>query len=222
MSTKITLRFLITFCLICYSCRKKSIPPKAENNISDNLKRLQLKQSNLPFEAYVKYSGVRFRESGNTHLSYEMNVYNSFDRPIKLTSVSIHDLSNAARVIQEYDSIYFDSYFERPGKDIELGNHQLLPSEFGVVYINLSFPDSLSVPKRLFHRIKVEVELGEESVNTGVETAIIDIPEVTQTVLAPPFRNGKWMYVSTHHRDTRAIFEGEVHIVQRHCSRYKR
>jgi len=211
--------FLILLIFFCsQSCKDNSKQKLLIKEDSAAVNTYQLKSSNVPFEAYVKYSGIPFREGGKIHLSYEINVFNSFNNPIHLNTLSIHDLANAEFAIQKYDSIYFDTYFERPGKEIETGDHTLFPSEFGTIYVDLSFADSLALPKKVFHRLLVDIRLSNgEILKTGVETAVIEIPAVTTTLLNPPFRNGKWMYVSTHHRDTRAVFDGEVHITQRHA-----
>ena len=213
------LKFIVLFSFILLSiisCKKEQ-KPIAEKEVVSSSTDYQLKQSSFPFEAYVKYTGLRFRESGKTHLSYEMNLHNSFEVAVKLTEVSIRDMDNPEKSIQTYDANYFSQYFERPGKEVS-ESHSIEPSGFGVLYIDLSFPDSVPAPKKLFHRIKFQVKLAEDNIiDTGIEAAVFDVPEVTSKVLSPPFRNGNWMYVSTHHRDTRAIFEGEVHITQRHA-----
>jgi Peptidase family M23 len=97
------------------------------------------------------------------------------------------------------------------GPTTELG-----PCGVGVVWLDLTFANARALPRRVQHRLTVNLPpgLGIPSLvtDTGASVAI-DRPATT--VIAPPLRGGRWALVSSVHRRSLLPVNGGLHNAQR-------
>ena len=208
--------FLLSFLLLITSCENiKESKNLNEKPIKEVL--VKLKESSFPLETKVSFLSNLINANNKNYLTYELNVLNNFKFPVELEKVELFDLSSAETPIATFDSIYIKNNFERPGLRDENDLKIISVNQFGVLNLNLEFKDNNNIPKKLFHRLHLNVQIGNgEDKEYTIETTIIDIPRKTNLTLRLPFnKKGKWLYEAEGHKNSRFFSNGNVTYPQR-------
>jgi hypothetical protein len=146
-----------------------------------------------------------------------LNILNNYRIPFSLKKVEIFDLQNHDIPIAEFDSLFIEEHFERPGAT-DLDDLKLISgNEYGVLHINLVFDENKSTPEQIFHKLYFERRNKKnESIIHPMEVAIVNIPKPTEFSLGFPFnKKGKWLYGAESHKASRFITEGKATYPQR-------
>lgn len=210
---------LVIIFLIFVSCNTET-KSKHENSEIPTKTQKRLKKNGLPVEiiqAEVSYLSSPIHANNTTQLNYELNILNNYRIPLSLKKVEIFDLQNNDIPIAEFDSLYIEEHFERPGGN-DLDDLKLISgNEYGILHINLVFDKNKSVPEQIFHKLYFERRNKKnESIVHPMEVAIVNVPKPTELSLGLPFnKKGRWLYGAESHEGARFITEGKATYPQR-------
>ncbi|MFK7933596.1 MAG: M23 family metallopeptidase [Saprospiraceae bacterium] len=219
MNNTLVLLFMATLSLVC-SCHSEQTENAA--SISENI---EIKQDSILqkarfgkelIEAFVPFVSPAIISNHETHLSYELNLANTYRLPMKLTKVEVYDIAKKDAPIAIYDSTYIDENLERPGL-VAAEKSLFSGSQFGILNLWLSVAND-KTPTQIYHQLSFEVqtENGKSPV-ISLEKALIDFPKTTNLSLRAPFRKGNWFYYTFGHSNTRELTEGKSTYAQRYA-----
>jgi len=214
---KYTILAIIFF--IFFSCNTETKSKQEKSEIPTKTQK-RLKKNDLPIEiiqAEVSYLSSPIHVNNTTQLNYELNILNNYRIPLSLKKVEIFDLQNNDIPITEFDSLFIEKNFERPGGN-NLDDLKLISgNEYGVLHINLVFDKNKSVPEQIFHKLYFErLNKKNETIVHPMEVAIVNVPKPTELLLGLPFnKKGKWLYGADSHKGSRFITEGKATYPQR-------
>lgn len=205
--------------LFLVSCKTET-KSNLENSAIPIETQKRLRKIDLPIEiiqANVSYLSRPTHANHTIQLNYELNILNNYRIPLSLKKVEIFDLQNNDIPIAEFDSLYIEEHFERPGGN-DLDDLKLISgNEYGILHLNLVFDTNKSSPEQIFHKLYFErLNKKNESVVHPMEVAIVNVPKPTKLTLGFPFnKKGKWLYGAESHNASRFITEGEATYPQR-------
>ena len=152
-------------------------------------------------------------DDGRFHLSYELELTNAVPIPVTVTSIAVLR-GNGGRI----ESLRGDR-LERslgPLGDPSASTRLLPASSVGIVWIDLTFDRRSQVPKRVKHRLTVDLGPGlpvEPIItDTGGRSAIAKRPAVE---IGAPVRGGRWVAVVGPHRRALQPVNGRLRNGQR-------
>lgn len=153
-------------------------------------------------------------DDGRVHLAYEVQLTNTLAIPIDIRSVRV--LDGERRPVATFSGEQLEAAMSLIGTP-ESPTTTLPPSSVGITWIDLDFADASEIPKRIEHRLTVDIgpghpELGRMLTSTGAPARVA---RRAPLVLSPPLRGGRWVGVVGPHR--RAIYpvNGHVRLGQR-------
>ncbi len=151
---------------------------------------------------------------GRFHLAYELELTNARPLPIEVHSVVV--LGPGGRRVAKLSGERLKaatSLLATP----ETPTTTLPPSSVGIVWFDLALPSRRAIPRRLVHRLTVDVgpeaaEFGRFITDTGAPIRVARRPP---TVLSPPLRGGRWVAAVGHHRRVILPVNGHLRLGQR-------
>ena len=151
-------------------------------------------------------------DDGRVHVAYELQLTNAF--PVVDHVASLEVLAGGGARIARLSGQRLTAAMGWPGASgptTELG-----PFSVGVVWLDLTFANVHAVPRRVQHRLTVNLPpgLGVPSVITDTGASVA-IARHAATVIAPPLRGGRWALVSSVHRRSLLPINGGLHNAQR-------
>ena len=209
---------LITIFLVLVSCNTETKSKKENSKIPTKTQK-SLKKIDLPIEviqADVSFISNPYYANHNIRLNYELNILNNYKIPLTLKKVEIFDLQNNDIPIAEFDSVYIEKHFKRPGNN-DLEDLKLISgNEYGILHINLVFDNKTSI-EQIFHKLYFErLNKQNEIITHPMEVAIVNVPKPTELSLGLPFnKKGKWVYGAESHKGSRFLTEGKATYPQR-------
>lgn len=212
---KYILLTVVLFFFIACKTKTSSIPQNSESNLPT---QKQLKYSGMPVQAEVSFLSNLIKTEHSSQLIYELNILNNYKVPFTLKKVEIYNLRKNENPIATFDSDYLDWHFERPDYDASDDVKVLANNQFGILNLQLIFPQEKSIPKKIYHKLYFEAENKKgEIVVLPIEVAVLKIPEVTKISLELPFnKKGKWLYEAAEgHQGSRFLTEGKANYPQR-------
>ena len=151
-------------------------------------------------------------DDGRVHVAYELLLTNVSSVVVHVASLAV--LGGGGARIARLSGQRLTAAMGWPGASgptTELG-----PFSVGVVWLDLTFANVHALPRRVEHRLTVNLPpgLGVPSVitDTGARVAIA---RHAATVIAPPLRGGRWALVSSVHRRSLLPVNGGLHNAQR-------
>ncbi len=148
-------------------------------------------------------------DDGRFHLEYELELTNTLLLPIEVSSVEVVDSDGRRRA--RFSGARLKAAMSLLGTP-EVPTKTLPPSSVGIAWIDLSFPTKKAIPRRIKHRITVD--LGSELPGVGQFIADTGAPALVArqdpTALAPPLPGGRWVTIVGPHR--RAIYPVNGHL----------
>ncbi len=210
---------LVIIILFFVSCKTET-KSKQENSEIPTKTQKRLKKIDLPIEviqADVSFLSSPLHANNTTQLNYELNILNNYRIPLSLKKVEIFDLQNNDIPIAEFDSLFIEKHFERPGGN-DLDDLKLISgNEYGILHINLVFDKNKSTPEQIFHKLYFErLNKKNERIIHPMEVAIVNVSKPTEFSLGLPFnKKGKWLYGAESHKGSRFITEGKATYPQR-------
>ncbi|MFD0796845.1 M23 family metallopeptidase [Maribacter chungangensis] len=207
------------FIMLMLNCKKEKPAPQTSNEIG-TLPLKKLEKINLPTEVIqvdVKFVGNPVITNKSIVFRYELNILNNFKVPFTLKSLEIYNLEKTDTPISKLDSTYINRNFDRPGGTTLDDIKFLEGNDFGVLNIELIFPEQSMIPQKIFHKLYFERQKSSgEFASHPMEVAIVEIPELTTLSLGLPFKQkGQWLYETDSHQGARQITEGQVTYPQR-------
>jgi len=151
-------------------------------------------------------------DDGRVHLAYELLLTNVSSVSVQVASLEV--LGGGGARIARLSGQRLTAAMGWPGASgptTELG-----PFSVGVAWLDLTFANAHALPRRVQHRLTVNLPpgLGVPSVITDTGASVA-IARHTATVIAPPLRGGRWALVSSVHRRSLLPVNGSLHNAQR-------
>jgi hypothetical protein len=152
-------------------------------------------------------------DDGRFHLLYELELINGIPVPVQVTSLQVLDADG--RRIENLSGGRLEaamSLLATPGQPTT----ELPASSVGIVWFDLSFAHRRQVPKRIKHRLTVDVgpglPVGPLITDTGGKAAVASKPA---TEIGPPLRGGRWVAIASVHRRALQPVNGALRDSQR-------
>jgi hypothetical protein len=152
---------------------------------------------------------------GRFHVQYELMLTNAVPLDIDVATVEIRgdgrriDLLSGDRLAAAFAPLGSET-----GSTTELP-----PASVGVVWMDLSFPSRRDIPRRISHRLTIDIGSGQPVgpvlSYTGARTAVSPDPP---TAIGPPLRGGRWVAVGGAegpHRRAFLAVNGHLRLAQR-------
>ena len=167
------------------------------------------------------FGPVPFKASDEmTHLTYELLVTNRQARPIRIDRVEVLADADRSRVLfsSQFAGVSAIMTLLSGGPDID----QLLPSQTGIVYIDVMLAQGQAVPEILVHRV-MGTDLEQDKalpVVLGGRTRVRS--DIAAPVLSPPTFGTGWVSAEaccgrSHHRRGPFSLNGELYLSQRYA-----
>ena len=152
-------------------------------------------------------------DDGRFHLLYELELTNAIPKSVTVTSLQVLDADG--RRIESLSGGRLEaamSLLATPGQPTT----ELPASSVGIVWLDLSFAHRRQVPKRIKHRLTVDVgpglPVGPMITDTGGRAALTSKPA---TEIGSPLRGGRWVAISSVHRRALQPVNGALRDSQR-------
>lgn len=151
-------------------------------------------------------------DDGHVHLEYELLLTNAF--PVVVHVASLEVLGGRGARIARLSGQRLTAAMGWPGASgptTELG-----PFSVGIAWLDLTFADANALPRRVKHRLTVNLPPGLPIPSVITDTgASVAIDRHAATVIAPPLRGGRWALVTSVHRRSLLPVNGGLHNAQR-------
>jgi Peptidase family M23 len=147
------------------------------------------------------------------HLEYELELTNGLPRTVNVTSLQVR--SAAGHGIETLSGRRLKAAMSLLATPSE-PTTKLPPSTVGVVWLDLSFAHRHQIPRRIEHRLTVDVgpglPIGPVVTRTGGRARVSSKPAIE---IGPPLRGGPWVAVVGAHRRSLQPVNGAFHNGQR-------
>jgi hypothetical protein len=151
-------------------------------------------------------------DDGRVHLKYELLLTNAF--PVVVHVASLEVLGGGGARIARLSGQRLTAAMGWPGANgptTELG-----PFSVGIAWIDLTFAHPNALPRRVKHRLTVNLPPGLPVPSVITDTgASVAIDRHTASVIAPPLHGGRWALISSVHRRSLLPVNGGLHNAQR-------
>jgi hypothetical protein len=153
-------------------------------------------------------------DDGRFHLDYELKLTNAVEKPVDVRSVQV--LGPAGRRIATLSGGRLKAAMTLLASPDE-PTATLPPSTVGIVWFDLSFSTRGRIPKRVKHRLTVDIgpglpHLGPLITDAGARATVARRGPM---VLAPPLAGGRWATVVGVHRRALLPVNGHLRLGQR-------
>ncbi len=154
-------------------------------------------------------------DDGRVHMQYELRLTNTVPLPIDVTSVEVRGGGRSIETLSGDRLEAAMSLLATPNTPTT----RLAPSTVGIVWLDLSFANKRALPKRVNHRLVVDLGPGQPIGPTIAYTgARATVTRHGPTVIAPPLRGKRWAAVGgadgPHRRAILAV-NGSLRLGQR-------
>jgi hypothetical protein len=152
-------------------------------------------------------------DDGRFHLEYELELTNAVPVPATVTSIEV--LRGGGGRVATLSGARLEGTMSplATGSD---ATTVLPPSSVGIAWIDLSFRHQRQVPRRVKHRLTVDIgpglPVGPLITATSSEVSVASAPA---TEISPPLRGGPWVAIVGPHRRSLQPVNGALHNGQR-------
>ncbi len=146
------------------------------------------------------------------HMQYELVLTNTLPLPVDVTEVQVR--TGGGRTVETLSSAGLEAAMTLLGG--EEATAHLPPSTNGIVWVDLDFGVRREIPRRLEHRLTIDIGPGLPAgpiiTDTGARAAVARRGPVEIT---PPLRGGRWVAVVGPHRRALQAVNGSLRNAQR-------
>jgi hypothetical protein len=152
-------------------------------------------------------------DDGRFHVQYELMLTNGIAAPVDVTALEVRRAGGGS--IESLSGARLEAAMSLLGAP-DAPTTQLPPSSVGIVWLDLSFGTSRGVPKRIEHRLTVDVGPGLPAgpiiTDTGGRAVVASDPA---RVIGPPLRGPRWAVIVSAHRRALQPVNGALQNAQR-------
>jgi hypothetical protein len=152
-------------------------------------------------------------DDGRLHLEYELVLANAVPLPVRVASVQVRAVGG--RPIETLSGAKLAAATTLLGGP-EQPTTELPPSTVGVVWLDVGFATRRAIPRRIEHRLTVDVgpglPVGPVVTYTGARATPARRGALT---IAPPLRGGRWAVIANVHRRALQPVDGALRNGQR-------
>jgi hypothetical protein len=151
-------------------------------------------------------------DDGRVHLEYELLLTNASPVIVKVASLEV--LDGRGRLISRLAGERLRSAMGWPAA--KGPSTELQPFSVGIAWLDLTFAAANAVPRRVEHRLTVNLPAGVPGPSVISDTgASVAVERRAATVIASPLRGGRWVAVVGAHRRAIQPVNGGLHDAQR-------
>ena len=170
------------------------------------------------FNAVASITPQAFKADGKWHLVYELHISNMDKSDYRFTRIEVVDGDAPQKVLASFGGSNLDEMFKHPGLSKAEKISNLVPGEFGIVYLWVHFDRLQDVPATIAHRISVKV--GDYPEELSVVTPAIKVDRDPVAVISPPLAGEDWVAGNgpsntSLHRTTVLPINGHAYAAQR-------
>lgn len=152
-------------------------------------------------------------DDGRFHMEYELALTNAAVLPVHVTSVQVR--AAGGRRIETLSGARLEAAMTLLGAP-EQPTTELPPATVGIVWLDVSVASRRAIPRRIEHRLTVDVgpglPVGPLIAHTGARASV---PRHGALAIAPPLRGGRWAVVASVHRRSLLPINGALRNGQR-------
>lgn len=152
-------------------------------------------------------------DDGRFHLKYELELTNTISLPVTVTDIKV--LRRGGGGVATLSGGRLEATMSLVGTSS--GPTSVLPpSTVGIAWIDLSFRNRNRIPRRIRHRLTIDLgpglPVGPLITSTGADVSVASKPA---TEIGPPLRGGPWVAIIGAHRRALQPINGALHLGQR-------
>jgi hypothetical protein len=178
------------------------------------------KMQDLPISIQIPVDPIPFLARGKYHLVYELLLHNTSDQVISPANIEIQTAepgTTTIAVLTAEDISKNVRYLNpelRPAKP-----QQWTPQNTACVYLWLSLEPEAHLPKRLFHKVRLENSQGKEISNLNI---LVAVQPRKPLVVSHPLKGQRWVAAdgpsnTVGHRRALLPIDGKTYIAQRYA-----
>jgi hypothetical protein len=172
----------------------------------------------VSFNAAPSITPQAFQADGKWHVVYELHISNMGAWNQRFTRIDVVSGDAKQKALSSFTGSELDGMFAHPGVPNVEHISKLVPGEFGIVYVWVTFDRLEDVPATIAHRISVKV--GDYPAELTVVTPTIAVNRDPVAVIAPPLAGDNWVAANgpsntSAHRLTVLPVDGHAYDAQR-------